>query len=548
MAKLKIQDAFLKAGKADRVQIKDLENSLVMFDFTGPRSTALLQAVLQPSKFDTAQLYEEAHKTWDTISGLRTSSSLPPGIVLGLLVEDPRLTFPHKPELRQTSIPINQSRDIQDIITNWPSTVSRSSIWDSLERERLLSSIIPEAKLNERRAQNLVPGTKLTPTESDSQIPILLVQREGRPQIQRAPGGGGSEYECGWTLILPKGWGMPFWKSLIFAGARPGGLRERRSFHFETRQSCFPYDFPATSAYEAYASEYLKEAQAKYERKPVAKRINYSKMGVEDPFGASWSKAIRNGFSMLEDKNDAATFKEFNEHVSWLLQSPKLIAALMDAARTAGGAGPLNDISSKLTVDSLNMNIMNCLNGMLKSPQTNSEGVTLRVEGALVRVGVDFLNRGTIGMNGMLYVIPEKQYKEWAAQAQLKGKRSVEGHPRKEKKVAKSWMDSDSDDDNMEEDDIDLNELEMQIPPPESLIGYVTTGQYCYSEGKSYGIGCCSATGLAHVMTTEIRQKKELQEEAKVSGKPMPKVPRMMVLVRSVRSRASRLAKLTILS
>jgi ribonuclease P/MRP protein subunit POP1 len=92
---------------------------------------------------------------------------------------------------------------------------------------------------------------------------------------------------------------MAFWKSFIFVGARPGGLRERRSFHFETQQSCFPYDFPNTTAYQAYADEYKTEAEAKYGRIPVAKKINYAKMGVQDPFGAAWIKLLKAGMQML---------------------------------------------------------------------------------------------------------------------------------------------------------------------------------------------------------------------------------------------------------
>ncbi|KAG0015916.1 hypothetical protein BGZ80_009548 [Entomortierella chlamydospora] len=546
-AKTKIQEAISKAGKVKDIQVKDLENSLVMFDFTGPRSTALLQAVLRPCKSETTKPYEEAHRTWDIISSLRTSSSLPPGVVLGLLVDDPRLTFPQKPEPRPTSIPLVQSKSVQDLITHWPTAVANSSIWDAQERDRLLTSIIPESKLNERRAQNLVPGTKLIPTESDSQIPVILVQREGQPQIQRAPGGGSSEYECGWTLILPKGWAMPFWKSMIFAGARPGGLRERRSFHFETRQSCFPYDFPSTAAYGVYADECKKEAQAKYERKPVAKRINYCKMGVEDPFGASWTKALKAGIEMLGVTSENVTL---NEHGIWLLQTPKLVIALTETARSAGEAGLSDEKTSKLTVSSLNLAIMECLKGLLKStlaPPSQSVQPAQRVEEALVRVGVDFLNRGTIGMNGMIYAIPEEHYKEWAARVQLRGKRTLEGRPRKEKKP-KSWMDSESDDEGMEDDDAEFDDLELAIPPPGTLLGYVTTGQYCYSEGKSYGIGCCSATGLAHLIASESRQRIEMQKLTAASNKVLSKVPRMMVLVRSIRSRASRLAKLTILS
>ncbi|KAF8938323.1 hypothetical protein BGZ47_008637 [Haplosporangium gracile] len=553
--KTTLQETILKTNKADLVNVKDMENSLVMFDFTGPRSTALLKAVLQLCQSDAASSYQEAHKAWETIYNMRSSSSLPPGIVLGLLAEDPRLTFPHKAEARPASIPAQESRKAQEIITQWPKTVARSGIWETEEREQLLSTMTPESKLNERRAQNLIPGTKLLPTVSDSKVPLLLIQREGKPQIQRAPGGGSSEFECGWTLVLPKGWAMPFWKSMIFAGARPGGLRERRSFHFETHQSCFPYDFPNTAAYIDYAGKTKKAGEQKYGRTPVAKRFNYEKMGVEDPFGAAWTKALKAGVMML----GGGEREDLKEEGIWLLQTPKMVAALMDAGKAAGGSS--REMVSRLTLESLNLVMADCLQGLVKTALTPSlmKEPSARIDEALVRVGVDFLDRGTIGMNGMIYAIPEDQYRVWAARVQMKGKRTVEGRPRKEKK-AKSWVDSDSDEEmDEDEEETTMDELEMRRPAGTTLLGYVTTGQYCYSEGKSYGIGCVTATGLARVVELETKQRLEhpLSSQGSSNGSggkagtgpstPL-KVPRMMVLVRSVRSKASRLAKLTIVS
>jgi len=307
----------------------------------------------------------------------------------------------------------------------------------------------PESKLNERRAQNLVPGTKLLALETDSRVPILLVQREGKPHIGRSPGGGSSEFECGWTLILPRGWGMPFWKSFIFAGAKPGGTRERRSFHFETRQSCFPYDFPNTAAYVVYAENYGKEAETKYGRKPVAKRINYSKLGVQDPFAAAWDKCLQAGLTNFEV--EVAGTSAVDQSKLWVMQSPKLIKALQDTAITAGN---LHDSGSRLSIRTLNDVVAACLRGM----QPTTQEPLPKVEEAVIRVGVDYLNRGTISMNGMIYLIPEDHYKVWVARVQLKGKRTLEGRPRREKKI-KSWVDSDSEDEDREEEDLDLDEL-----------------------------------------------------------------------------------------
>ncbi|KAG0334323.1 hypothetical protein BG000_008415 [Podila horticola] len=461
--------ADLKLGD---VAVTDLENALVTFDFTGPRSTALLQAVLHPCTSD--HINKDAHKVWDTISHLRTSSSLPPGVVLSLLVEDPRLTFPHKASSRPVTIPTETLKDTQDLIAHWPKTAAVSTLWSAEERDQLLANMVSEGALNQRRAANLVPGTKLTPTAADAQIPVLLVQREGKPQISRAPGGG--------------------------------------------------------STYDAYAAEAKTEAQAKYDRKPVAKRINYAKFGVEDPFGAAWIKCLRAGMARLGAEQEQ--FAALDEKKIWLLQTPALFSAMKDLARRVVKDG------EQLTIALLNKTLVEGhVQDLLKKRSLESVLASPRIEEALVRVGVDFLNRGTIGMNGMIYLIPKDTYQEWATRANLKGKRTLDGQPR-HKKEAKSWVD-DSDDE-MEEDDKDCDDLEMIRPPPETLLGYVTTGQYCYSEGKSYGIGCCSALGLARLITFE--------SKAGATPSSGPKVPKMMVLVRSIRSKASRLAKLTVLS
>lgn len=47
-------------------------------------------------------------------------------------------------------------------------------------------------------------------------VPLLLFQR---PSCSRR------RIDCGWDLILPRGWAMAFWNSLIYAGARAVGLR-----------------------------------------------------------------------------------------------------------------------------------------------------------------------------------------------------------------------------------------------------------------------------------------------------------------------------------
>ena len=72
--------------KVETVTLNDLREDILRFELTGPRSTALLQAILDPVENAC-----KGNQTWSDLSQLRSSCSLSPGSVLGLVVQDPRL-------------------------------------------------------------------------------------------------------------------------------------------------------------------------------------------------------------------------------------------------------------------------------------------------------------------------------------------------------------------------------------------------------------------------------------------------------------------------
>lgn len=87
-----IQEALFFIKKAIKetkmqVQLNDLRQDVLRFELTGPRSTALLQAILDPVENEEVK----GNQTWKDLNQLRSSCSLSPGSVLGLVVNDPRL-------------------------------------------------------------------------------------------------------------------------------------------------------------------------------------------------------------------------------------------------------------------------------------------------------------------------------------------------------------------------------------------------------------------------------------------------------------------------
>ena len=76
--------------------INDLRDEFVRFDFSGAGTTALLQAIVKPIE-ESDHIDKETYSTFKSskilrdVYHLRSASSVPPGSVLGLSVQDPRL-------------------------------------------------------------------------------------------------------------------------------------------------------------------------------------------------------------------------------------------------------------------------------------------------------------------------------------------------------------------------------------------------------------------------------------------------------------------------
>lgn len=143
-----------------------------------------------------------------------------------------------------------------------------------------------------------MPGSPLDIGVQESRVPILLVQNPGVTGCASTVATAG--YGCGWDIILPSGWSLPFWIALNHSEAHPAGLQELRHISFERHELIFPDDYPDTCAgAEMNLSEYVK-ANEKYGKIPPAKRINYTKLKVKAPFHYPWKELI-DGWKKTDD-------------------------------------------------------------------------------------------------------------------------------------------------------------------------------------------------------------------------------------------------------
>lgn len=303
------------------------------------------------------------------------------------------------------------------------------------------------------------------------------------------------EFVAGWDLIAPKGWAMDIWKSLVFAGARVGGLREEHTFHFESGMPCFPYDYPETAAYHSLAMNVRMEEEAVWERTPVGKRPNYRKLGVDSPFEAPFRKLVEstasaNGKSCQIDRKQVegiiadelrstpqpgshgtGDIGAAEDSYSWsaeirgrdsvpVITSPRIIRFL----RKAIVHNPVNQLTDVLTSE------WRQLAGKRFEDQNTLINLTAdTVATMLVRVRLNLLRRGVPGDRGIVYAATDAEYQFWT---------SVTG------KADGDWAPDDP------------RNLLDQIPPSSSIVGYITTGQFSMAEGHGQALACCRLSSL----------------------------------------------------
>ncbi|XP_046582342.1 ribonucleases P/MRP protein subunit POP1-like [Haliotis rubra] len=303
-----LRDLHFDAGG---IRLKSLKDGLCKFRLTGQTSHAIVAEVLQASdvsvtdktgslwwqKFYTGEDNQkncaEQKQVSDWLKKYQSATEVPPSQVVVLTVRDPRLLLPPKKIKVMPKMEVGQAQStLTDAVL-----VKTSPLWDEAVRQEVKSSKMADHELNKRRGENLVPGMPVDLGLDESRIPVLLLQRPGyRTTIsasrQQQPKSVHQGFGCGWDVIVPQGWGTAFHIAFVFRGARVGGLREASAVSREAGTLQFPADFPDTEAGRVYAAEQKDQLKKKYDRNPPAKRPNYVKMGVQNPFLCPWLQLV----------------------------------------------------------------------------------------------------------------------------------------------------------------------------------------------------------------------------------------------------------------
>lgn len=160
---------------------------------------------------------------------------------------------------------------------------------------------------------------------------------------------------------------MPFFSSLTFTGTRVGGQRERQTQAFEAGTAYFPRDYPFTGSYVSHAEQRAQEENARWERKPPAKRANFEKLGTRSPWKADWEVVLGLEGAQTSDEGLTTTQREIppvllgKKLQPWLLRGVDVPTILGNASsllnHRAGFLAEINKLRTKRNQDPLTTNI-----------------------------------------------------------------------------------------------------------------------------------------------------------------------------------------------
>ncbi|XP_016140227.1 ribonucleases P/MRP protein subunit POP1 [Sinocyclocheilus grahami] len=286
------------------ITISDLTMEIVRYRLIGPLAHVVLTDTLHPASEEPSSrstdeagvsVHQQQTDIFQLLRGVCSTAELPAGCVLGLTVDDPRLTLPQKrgksvPDLQQSA----EDSGVRDLtLKGVAAHCSQSALWDASARDRVTHNRLSEQELNRRRTELLVPGSRLS-AAPQAAVPLLLVHQGGRVRGEER-----LHWGSGWDLLLPKGWGMAFWVPLVYRGVRVGGLHMSVKHSQFMGQPHFPHDYPDCPAGQRFQSEQEAELLQKFKRRPPSKRTNYIKHGCLAPFRCPWQQLMEEWEELL---------------------------------------------------------------------------------------------------------------------------------------------------------------------------------------------------------------------------------------------------------
>lgn len=469
---LQLWEQVMRLAKVQKPQVvaEDLRFEIGSIEITGPGSTEALISALRVASMDGEDGEQGSVKTtWAALSNVTNPAVLPANAMLAFDITDPRL---HHPPRTLDIDPEEDPTNLYQILTEWPCDTHQEypGLFDR-KRRLAASRALPSQKAINRRKGLADPGSYPEPLAQDPRIPVLVYPTSDPIQGKKSNRG----KQASWTVLLPWKAVLPVWQSLMYyplstgGQVRLGGLQERRQVAFESGSAWFPGDFPGTSAGKAW--EVIESAKRKkeWERRPKGKRTEWSSVSLGQGRTGEIGDGCACDWEFLATKlSSTQTGQDGDSEVKTLFQmSSTFVRSLLEGRKPA--ALPTVDTSFGLAT----VRIVLPLRGV-PSPCAR-----------IYRLPVD--------------ESPQGLRSQWLAldssQSRGNGKADKDnriGKPRSARGESESAMQQKLAADLLRAPEGGASKTEAEhpeVPGEEDLIGFVTTGEFCLTEGKGVAIG-----------------------------------------------------------
>ncbi|KAF5114914.1 hypothetical protein DS838_001026 [Geotrichum bryndzae] len=379
------------------------------------------------------------------ITKLNPSISLPKNVVVTLDAKDPRFSYPPQPVRK-----VRSEDELVELITGWPENeqllVKESALFtpDTLNESYKNQC---SQKLVERRKRAAGPGQPVKTSSDDPKIPVILFKNTNNS----------------WTVLLPWGWVLPVWHSLLHLNdVHIGGVEQEHQIAFESGRLYFPDDYPGTPAGVAAEFENSKERKDTWIRKPASKRVSYSRIKIREgkdmkrgeegsPFKCDWkflARVVKNA------ESDAAVEIEEDITAEHILEELKQVNEKETAVKPATHRLKSNKSVYECPVLPSYVRFQNVLAKSGSELETETGVDKLEI----IPVRLNFVQRGSPSAPAHIYRLPEGF--------------DIAKHKKHNK----------------------ITDDKIVCPPTNHLIGFVTTGTYNLMEGNGSAVGSILAT------------------------------------------------------
>jgi ribonuclease P/MRP protein subunit POP1 len=504
-----------------RLYVEDLRYEIGSIDITGPSSTEALLGILRP--YHTRKDMVEQHADmFRNLNGLSNPGALPTGALLGFSIADPRLLYPTK-RGEVTGTNEAQQAELCNTLADWPAEKGLKP-FDIFDRDyRYNATKLPSQKsLNKRRTQSS-QGSHLKITDVDPPIPIVVL-------AARAPTG--TQVQGTWTVLIPQKCVLAVWYKLIHfplsSGGNPrfGGLDELRQVAFERGLPCFPFDYLGTTAGVTWEREQREKRKKTWEKRPKSKRVEWKSLDL----GSSRKGEVGTGWSCdFEYIFRASNPQPGEENCSSSVESD---AMDVDESSNSNGVEENDTGQSDQTLGKLRQLSKPNLMSLLTKPNIQLPPPRF----SILSVSIQVLGRGVVSTCARIYRLPSRNPRpppstdievrmtaladsndnnglpgdlrdQWlgripntsthlkAKQPYKTGLGSASGNASlqaRKRAMAKSLISTELPYPPPKPNSVDIGGHPL-VPNEEDLIGFVTTGSFCLTEGRATCIGSIAA-------------------------------------------------------